>query len=219
MIRIGIELNNVVRNINYQVMKYYKKDINPEFDETTISANKTSIIEDLNFDSKARNEFMFVDYPYELFGCARVVERNLSVTINDWLISLADEDVDYDVSFFSQHENDLSIPSSYYFLSKIATRVRTTHFPTNDENIWDLYDVIVTTDPKLVESKPEGKRVILIEKEDNKEAIKNADYSFESLSKAIESNSLTNIKDKENIEENKNEDTSIIGKIKGFFKF
>jgi len=32
MIRIGIELNHVVRNINKQILKYYKKDIDPSLD-------------------------------------------------------------------------------------------------------------------------------------------------------------------------------------------
>ena len=32
MIRIGIELNDVVRNVNKQILKYYQKDIDPTLD-------------------------------------------------------------------------------------------------------------------------------------------------------------------------------------------
>ena len=32
MIRIGIELNNVIRNVDKQILKYYQKDIKPELD-------------------------------------------------------------------------------------------------------------------------------------------------------------------------------------------
>ena len=32
MIRIGIEINGVIRNINKQILKYYQKDIDPSID-------------------------------------------------------------------------------------------------------------------------------------------------------------------------------------------
>lgn len=215
MIRIGIELNNIVRNTNYQVMKYYKKDINPSFDETKISSNKCSIIEDIPFDSSDdRNQFVFIDYPYEIFGCARIMERNLAVIINNWLIDLNDDEKeDYKVSFFSQRENDLSIPSTYYFLSKIATRIRNMYFPKKEENLWDLYDIIITTDEKIVKNKPKGKVVVLIEKEDNIKSIKLSDYTYDTLSNALNDNKFISINGNS---EQKNK--GIFAKIKKIFK-
>lgn len=98
--RIGIELNNIVRNINYQAVKYYKKGLKPDFEDEKVNLNVCDVFKTLDFTSnKAMNEFKFVDYPYEIFGCARVMERNLSNTINTWLLNFYDENVDNEVEF------------------------------------------------------------------------------------------------------------------------
>ena len=103
MITIGIELNHVVRDINKQIVKYYAK-----------------------FESKhARNNFLYIDYPYEIFGCASTVEKNLSTKITSWLSDIENiEDEDIRIAFYSLDEEALTIQSTYFFLSKIGTRVR-----------------------------------------------------------------------------------------------
>ena len=87
--KIGIELNNIVRDLNKQIIKYYKKDINQSFDDKNVNYNVTNVIDSIDFKSKkAKFEYMYVDSPYEIFGCATTTHRNLAVTINNWLISL-----------------------------------------------------------------------------------------------------------------------------------
>ena len=44
MVKIGIELNNVVRNYNKQILKYYQKDINPELDLDEFSLVSVSFL-------------------------------------------------------------------------------------------------------------------------------------------------------------------------------
>ena len=38
--RIGIEMNNIIRDINRQMVKYYKKDIVKDFDDENINYNR-----------------------------------------------------------------------------------------------------------------------------------------------------------------------------------
>ena len=42
--KIGIELNNIVRDINKQIVKYYKKDIDKSFDDKNVNYNVLNII-------------------------------------------------------------------------------------------------------------------------------------------------------------------------------
>jgi hypothetical protein len=63
----------------------------------------------------------------------------------------------------------LTIQSTYFFLSKIGCRVRECYFPTDSLTIWDKCDILITASPKLIEHKPEDKKVIKIEADYNKE--------------------------------------------------
>ena len=79
MIKIGIELNGVVRNVNKQILKYYQKDINPslDLDETD---EKDDVFKYAKFESLTdKNDFIYIDYPYEIFGCANTAEKKLAV--------------------------------------------------------------------------------------------------------------------------------------------
>ena len=186
--RIGIELNGIVRDVNKQVIKYYKKDINQGFDDKKVNYNVLNIIDSLDLKSKkAKFDFMYVDYPYEIFGCAPTMDRHLAVTINNWIISLNNrEDDTYEIKMFSLKEEGLSIQSTYYFLSKIGCRVREMFFPKDGLNMWDKCDVIITTNERIIANKPEGKKVILINKDDISNDLKEmADYNYNSLMELI----------------------------------
>lgn len=194
MIKIGVELNGIVRDINTQIVKYYTKDINKGFDDETVNKNVVNVAYDLDFGSKKkREEFLYVDYPYEVFGCARVCSKNLATKINNWLVEFENiEDEDYELVFFSTNENALTIQSSYYFLSKIGCRVREMYFPKDSSKMWDICDVIITTNKNVINSKPNGKRSVLIEKDDNKELVDSSDFVYENLASIIESETFLN---------------------------
>lgn len=181
MIRIGIELNGIIRDINSQIAKYYVKDIDPKYDEGKINKNKTFIIDDLPFGSRGeKNEFLYTDYAYEIYGCGKTMELHTASKLNEWLIKMSDEDEDYDISLFSLDEKNLAIPSTLFFLSKIAVRTRKIIFPTSDD-IWNDFDVIITTNKAIVKKRPSDKVVILINKDDNSDVKDKADYNFDGL--------------------------------------
>ena len=64
MVRIGIELNGVLRNVNYQMCKYYAKDIDPLFTFDKKDIDNLNMKDTLKFNSKKEfNEFVYVNYP------------------------------------------------------------------------------------------------------------------------------------------------------------
>lgn len=214
--KIGIELNNIVRDLNKQIIKYYKKDINQSFDDKNVNYNVTNIIDNIDFKSKkAKFEYMYVDYPYEIFGCAPTTHRNLAITINNWLISLGNKEDDrYDVKFFSLKEEALSIQSTYYFLSKIGCRVREMFFPKDGVEMWKKCDVIITLNERIIDNKPEGKVVVLINKDDNKNLQGKVDLHYDSLFDLISDTEFINkVRQIEGVKK-----TSFLQKIKKIFK-
>lgn len=183
MITIAIELNHVVRNVNKQILKYYQKDINPELDIDNID-EKDDVFKYAKFDShRDRNEFVYIDYPYEIFGCAKPMDKDLPTKINNWLASLAnEEDEAYNVIYYSLNEEALTIQSTYFFLSKIGTRVREVLFPYTPNEIIDRADVIITSNSSIIDhANGSYTKAILINRPTNKDVKDKAFLSYDSL--------------------------------------
>ncbi len=152
MIRIGIELNNVVRNVNKQILKYYQKDIKPELDIDDID-EKDDVFKYAKFDSLTdKNDFIYIDFPFEIFGSAKPMSKELPMLMNNWLSELTNyEEDEVEISFFSLDEEALTIQSSYFFLSKIGTRVRKIVFPKDISEIKNDYDVIISGNKRVID--------------------------------------------------------------------
>lgn len=190
MITIAIELNHVVRNVNKQILKYYQKDIKPELDIDNID-EKDDVFKYATFDSsRDRNEFLYIDYPYEIFGCAKTMDKDLMVKINNWLASLTnEEDETYKVIYYSLNEEALTIQSTYFFLSKIGTRVREFLFPLDPKEIIDRADVVVTSNSSMIDmASGSNTKVVLINRPTNKDAKDKAFLSYDSLTDLIDDN-------------------------------
>lgn len=182
MLRIGIELNDVVRNINKQYLKYYQKVMDNSLDIDEID-DKEDVLPMLKFENaKQRDEFIYTDYPYEIFGCADTMEKNLAATMRIWVQRLTDiEDEDVKCSLYGLYEGGLTIQSTYFFLSKLGTRVRKVFFPVKTDEVWEECDVIITANEKFFENLPEGKKIVLINREKNKEFKDKAVLNYDSL--------------------------------------
>ena len=195
MIRIGIELNDVVRNINKQILKYYQKDIDPSLDLDEVD-EKDDVFKYAKFDSnKSKNEFIYIDYPYEIFGCAKTMTKDLQVEMNNWLSELTNyEDDDVEIYFYSLNEESLTIQSSYFFLSKIGTRVRKVIFPRDLNDLTKDTDVIVTANEKVVDFLDGKKGIysILINNNINSECKDKTNANYDSLSDVIKDEGLLN---------------------------
>lgn len=178
---IAIELNNIVRDYNTQLLKYYRKAYDANFGDEDMDLNCTDLLPSLPFNNnKERKLFKEIDYPYELFGCARTTSRHLHVEVADWL----SENEDIEIIYFSLGESGLMIQSTYFFLSK-GSKVRTMIFPKEAKDIWNFCDVAVTLNKDVINNKPNNKKVILIEKSDNKHLKTKVDLVYSSLHKLI----------------------------------
>ena len=120
-IRIGIDLDHVIRDINRQIVKYYQKDIDESIDMDDVDYKDDVIKNVCHFDSKDElSVFLYEDYPLEIFGHAGQVDRNLSRDINLWMGKLTNQEVyDVELFFYSMKERDLTIQSSYFFLATL----------------------------------------------------------------------------------------------------
>lgn len=188
MITIGVELNHVVRNINKQIIKYYAKEYAPDVDPDDIDDREDVLKTFAKFDSKyERNNFIFIDYPYEIFGCANTMEKKLAVKITNWLTDISNiEDEDIRIIFYSMNEEAITIQSTFFFLSKIGTRVRKVIFPKSIEEVWEECDVVITARDEFFEKEiPEGKKVVLINRPFNKDCKDKAFLNYDSLSEII----------------------------------
>ena len=188
MITIGVELNHVVRNINKKIIKYYAKEYAPDVDPDDIDDREDVLKTFAKFDSKyERNNFIFIDYPYEIFGCANTMEKKLAVKITNWLTDISNiEDEDIRIIFYSMNEEAITIQSTFFFLSKIGTRVRKVIFPKSIEEVWEECDVVITARDEFFEKEiPEGKKVVLINRPFNKDCKDKAFLNYDNLSEII----------------------------------
>ena len=195
MLTIGVELNHVVRNINKQILKYYAKEFDPSMDWEELD-DKVDVIEKYtNFKSKfEKNNFIYIDYPYEIFGCANTMEKKLAVRITNWLSDITNiEDEDIRIIFYSLDEDALTIQSTYLFLSKIGARVRKVIFPKTIDELWEECDAVITARNEFFEREtPEGKKVVLINRDFNKEHKDEAFLNYDNLSDVIDDNNFFN---------------------------
>ena len=189
MLRIGIELNDVVRNINRQYLKYYQKAIDQSFDIDDID-DKKDVLSMLKFSSQnEKDEFIYTEYPYEIFGCADSMEKNLAAGMRAWTERLSDiEDDDVRLSFYSLEEGGLTIQATYFFLSKLGTRARKVFFPIKIDEVWEECDVVITANEKLFNNVPEGKKIVLINREKNSKFRDRAQLNYDSLVELMDDN-------------------------------
>ena len=194
MITIAIELNHVIRNINKQLLKYYQKDYHPELDTDDIDEKKENVLKKyIKFDShRELNQFIYIDYPFEIFGAAKAMDKNLARDVTNWMEEMTNrEDEEFRVIYYSLNEEALTIQSSYFFLSKLGTRVREVVFPKSIDEMKDKCEVIISSDEKSIQwAKDNNKQSVKIEtnyKDDtsDEERTTVADFDYDSMEDVI----------------------------------
>lgn len=182
--KIAIDINDVVRDFSNNFVRYYIEGYNHEFDLSDFEFWTNDMSALFPFASqKAYFAFVYGDYAFELYGKCPTCTKNLTSELNDWTEkTIKDLDIDEDIElmFVSPMEYGLSIGNTYFFLSKLGTKIREVYLPSDSSTIWDKCDVLITANPKLLETKPEGKTSIKIKAEYNKDS--EADYTFKDLS-------------------------------------
>jgi hypothetical protein len=192
--RIGIEINGVLRDTIGKITQVYQKnliDITDEdrFEKTyelDISGNTEEISEIVPFEYKINlpvdsleisnhfifqnkeeeYSFLFEDYVMEIFGHSPSSEYTTFNDLNDVYVNLRDKHEFIVVS----DEIGKSKPASLFFLSKFGCQLEKVVFYSNYtiNSMWDEIDILLTSNPTLLLEHPSDKLVIKFETEYNK---------------------------------------------------
>jgi len=176
--RIGIEINGVLRNTIDKIEKTYQKFLIDNTDgiedentfkyEMNLPVTSLKLQEHFKFDTD--NElfsFLYEEFPMEIFGHAQSSEYSTFNDLNDFYISLRDE---YDILVVSD-EIGKSKPASLFFLSKFGCLVEKVKFYSNStiNSMWSEIDILLTSNPDLLLNYPDNKFIIKYNTEYNRE--------------------------------------------------
>ena len=148
-------------------------EFNPEFDEDNFmkSDETTEVVKKTH--QVTLEEFMYERCTLEIFGYAEEMGNAMEV-INNLILEYPN------IEFvIMSRELGLSIPSTYFFLSKTSCMCQNIKFVTDNKEHWEHVDIMVTDHPDILNSKPEGKGSIKVNWPHNKDT--NSDWSIDSV--------------------------------------
>jgi hypothetical protein len=165
--KIGIELNGVLRDTLRKIQQEYEKWYieNPFKEETEFEYKVISDLTTLNIsehlafkDEDDVYNFLYKEHTMEIFGHAGSVETSSMMDFNDFYLNMRDE---HDILVVSD-EMGKSKPASLFFISKFGCLVETVKFYSEStiNSFWDSVDILLTANPQLLLNHPEGKVVV-----------------------------------------------------------
>jgi hypothetical protein len=178
--RIGIEINGVLRDTLKKVQQEYEKwylnenlkelkliQDDPEIERKVISdVTSLELSKHLSFKNDDEvYDFLYKEHTMEIFGHASSVEYNGMNDLNDFYFDNRDN---HDILIVSD-EIGKSKPASLFFLSKFGCQVETVKFYSEItiNSMWDSIDVLLTANPNLLLTHPTNKLVIKFNTEYN----------------------------------------------------
>lgn len=212
--KIAIDLNGVIRDVFLKTEQVYTKffleekeeDIVSEYDEETeewvevnnedkfeyglnLPVTSTNLIEHFKF--KNHDElynFFYVDFPMQIFGHSPSISGNTFNILNDLYVDLRDSD---EITIISD-EIGKSKPATLFFLSKYGCLIENIKFYSSFtiDDTYNLFDVIVTSNPNLLSIQKDNKTIIKVLTDYNTNL--KSDYTIKDISELQEI--LTKIK-------------------------
>jgi len=203
MMRIGIEINGVLRDTIGKFTQLYEKHMIDEKEdgnktyELDMSGNTEELIPKEEFEYKILSDvtslnlmdhfkfndenelysFMYEDFAMQIFGHAGSSETFTFNDLNEFYLKYRDENELLIVS----DEMGKSKPASLFFLSKFGCLVEKIKFYSNTTiiSMWDEIDILLTANPSLLLEKPNNKIVVKYNTPYNKNV--NCEYEINSL--------------------------------------
>jgi len=168
--RIGIELNGVLRDTLKKIQQEYEKwylnnPFKEESDEDDFKYEVLSDLTTLNISNHLKfrcedelYDFLYKEHTMEIFGHAGSVEPSGLVELNEFYLDLRES---HDIIIVSD-EIGKSKPASLFFISKFGCLVETVKFYSEStiNSLWDSVDILLTANPKLLLDYPKNKMVI-----------------------------------------------------------
>ena len=201
--RVGIELNGVLRDTISKITQVYEKHMVEEMAEEIIKTYETTVdsedyvemtFDEVNFKYEIKSpvtslnlmdhfsfkdkdelyNFLYEEFPMQIFGHAPSTELTSFYDLNDIYYRLRD---DHDLMIVSD-EIGRSKPASLFFLSKFGCLIEKVKFYSNStiNSMWGEIDILLTSNPDLLLSYPDNKIIIKYETEYNKQI--NSEYSI-----------------------------------------
>jgi hypothetical protein len=167
--RIGIEVNGVLRNTIDKITQTYQKFLIDKTDGieedgdfkygTNLPVESLNLLDHLNFQNDEElYSFLYEEFPMEIFGHAQSTEYNTFNDLNEVYLKLRE---DHELIIVSD-EIGKSKPSTLFFLSKFGCQFEKVKFYSNYtiNSMWDEIDVLLTANPALLLEHPSDKIVI-----------------------------------------------------------
>ena len=214
--KIGIEINGVLRDTIGKFTQLYEKHLVDEVSddsllsyELDLSGNTEEVLVDNKIEYKVLSEvtslnlmehfkfndedelysFMYEDFAMQIFGHAGSTETYTFNHLNNFYIDYREK---FDVVILSD-EIGKSKPATLFFLSKFGCLVESVIFysMSTKDRLWNNVDVLLTSNPENIINKPKDKTVIKFITEYNKSV--ECDYEISSLSELDETLKKLNI--------------------------
>ena len=167
--RIGIEVNGVLRDTLKKIQQEYEKwyidnpfkEENEEEFEYKVISDLTSldIISHLNFkDEDDLYNFLYKEHTMEIFGHSGSVENSSMSDLNDFYLDMRDN---HEIVIVSD-EIGKSKPATLFFISKFGCLIESVRFYSEStiNLLWNSVDILLTANPKLLLNHPEDKIIV-----------------------------------------------------------
>ena len=171
--RIGIEINGVLRDTLKKIQQEYEKwYLNENWKEMEFIEDekdiKRKVISDVtSLDLKKHLEFknedeiydfLYDEHTMEIFGHASSVEYSGMNDLNDFYVDMRDS---HEIIIVSD-EIGKSKPASLFFLAKFGCLLEQVKFYSEStiNSLWESIDILLTANPNLLLNHPENVKVI-----------------------------------------------------------
>jgi hypothetical protein len=175
--RIGIEINGVLRNTIGKIEQTYQKFLIDKTDgietEESFEYSMTLPVDSLSLKDhfKFQNDeelfsFLYEEFPMEIFGHSQSSEYSTFNDLNEAYLNLRDN---HDLVIVSD-EIGKSKPASLFFISKFGCQLEKIKFYSNYtiNSMWEEIDLLLTANPALLLEHPSDKILIKYETDYNK---------------------------------------------------
>jgi hypothetical protein len=158
-------LRNFVNRFHYHYEQAYidveETEDNFEYKVIEPITNKT-LSDHFIFQSKEQEEyFEYIEYPMELYGHSPVSYNG----VNNELNKLVYDNKEHTITLVGLDELGKARPATFFFLSRNGMMVNNVKFILSSEleKEWENVDMWITDSQKILDTKPEGKRIVLFE--------------------------------------------------------
>lgn len=162
---IFISIDGVIRNL-IQKFDYHYKDaylssefinennfnyevVEPIYNDNLLNSYKFQSVEEFEF-------FLFIEYPIEIFGHARLSYSNVMTELNKFIY----ENQEHNITLVGLNEAGKAKPATLFFLSKNGFLGNNIKFVKSDDidTLWTNCDLWITDNKLILDKTPENKK-------------------------------------------------------------